>query len=86
MQTAGNQNHLTQEGESYRWQTEAKVVSDSTPTGQPVGLVDPALLKSEVDAYTAAGVFASAPAMAGTYDAELVQGVYDAEGMVIWPT
>jgi NitT/TauT family transport system substrate-binding protein len=86
MQTAGNQNHLTQEGESYRWQTEAKVVTDSTPKGQPVGLVDPALLKAEVDAYTAAGVFTSPPAMAGTYDAELVKGVYDAEDMVIWPT
>jgi ABC-type nitrate/sulfonate/bicarbonate transport system substrate-binding protein len=85
MQTAGNQNHLTQEGESFRWQTEAKVVTDSTPKGQPVGLIDPALLKSEVDAYTAAGVFASPPAMAGTYDAELVKGVYDASGRVIWP-
>ena len=85
IQTAGNQNHLTQEGESYRWQTEAKIVTDSTPKGQPVGLVDPALFKAEVDAYTAAGVFASAPDTTGTYDAELVKGVYDAEGTVIWP-
>ena len=86
MQSAGNQNHLTQEGESFRWQTEAKIVTDSMPKGQPVGLVDAALLKAEVDAYTAAGVFPSTPAMTGTYDADLVKGVYDAEGTVIWPS
>jgi ABC-type nitrate/sulfonate/bicarbonate transport system substrate-binding protein len=85
MNTAGNQNHLTQEGESFRWQTEAKVVTDSSE-GQPAGLVDPTLLKAEVDAYTAAGVFSSPPAMAGTYDADLVKGVYDSGGRVIWPT
>ncbi len=84
MQTAGSQSHLTQEGESFRWHTEAKVVTDSSE-GQPAGLVDAALLEAEVDAYTAAGVFSSAPPMAGTYDADLVKGVYDSTGTVIWP-
>jgi ABC-type nitrate/sulfonate/bicarbonate transport system substrate-binding protein len=86
MQTAGNQNHLTQEGESFRWQTEAKIVTDSSPKGEPVGLVDAALLKAEVDAYTDAGVFTSAPAMDGTYNSDLVKGVYDNAGSVIWPS
>jgi NitT/TauT family transport system substrate-binding protein len=84
--TAGNQNHLTEEGESFRWKTESKLVTGSTPKGEPVGLVDPALLETEVDAYTAAGVFKTAPGLDGTYDADLVKGVYDAEGNVIWPT
>ena len=86
IQTAGNQNHLTQEGESFRWQTESKIVTAATPEGEPVGLVDPAQLEAEVAAYTAAGVFPTAPATAGTYDADLVKGVYDSAGHVIWPS
>jgi NitT/TauT family transport system substrate-binding protein len=86
LQTAGNQNHLTEEGESFRWQTESKLVVTSTPKGEPLGLVDPALLQAEVDAYTAVGVFPKAPDLTGTYNADLLKGVYDAEGAVIWPS
>ena len=85
IQTAGNQNHLTTEGETFRWTTESKMVVDGTPKGEPLGLVDPAQLKAEVDAYSAAGVFATPQSMDGTYDADLVKGVYDATGKVIWP-
>ncbi len=85
IQTAGNQNHLTTEGETFRWTTESKMVVDSTPTGEPLGLVDPAQLKAEVDAYSAAGVFATPPSTDGTYNTDLVKGVYDATGQVIWP-
>ena len=85
IQTAGNQNHLTTEGETFRWTTESKMVVDGTPKGEPLGLVDPAQLKVEVDAYSAAGVFATPQSMDGTYDADLVKGVYDATGKVIWP-
>ena len=83
--TAGNQNHLTTEGETFRWQTESKMVVDGSK-GQPLGLVDPALLKAEVDAYRAAGVFESPVSMDGTYNADLVAGVYDAAGKVVWPS
>jgi len=83
--TAGNQNHLTEEGETFRWQTESKMVVDGTPAGQPLGLVDPVQLKAEVDAYSAAGVFESPVSMDGTYDADLVKGVYGPDNKVIWP-
>ncbi len=82
--TAGNQNHLTTEGETFRWQTESKMVVDGSK-GQPLGLVDPAQLKAEVDAYSAAGVFESPVSMDGSYNVDLVQGIYDATGKVIWP-
>jgi ABC-type nitrate/sulfonate/bicarbonate transport system substrate-binding protein len=82
--TAGNQNHLTEEGESFRWQTESKMVVEGSK-GQPLGLVDPAQLKAEVDAYSAAGVFDSPVSMDGTYNTDLVKGVYEASGKVIWP-
>lgn len=86
IQTAGNQNHLTTEGETFRWTTESKMVVDSTPKGEGLGLVDPALLKAEVDAYSAAGVFVTPPSTDGTYNTDLIKGVYDASGGVVWPS
>jgi NitT/TauT family transport system substrate-binding protein len=83
--TAGNQNHLTTEGETFRWQTESKMVVDGSK-GQPLGLVDPALLKAEVDAYSTAGVYDSPVSMDGSYNTDLVAGVYDSAGNVVWPS
>ena len=82
--TAGNQNHLTTEGETFRWQTESKMVVDG-PKGQPLGLVDPALLKAEVDAYSAAGVFDVAVSMDGTLQHRPGQRRLRRRRQVIWP-
>jgi ABC-type nitrate/sulfonate/bicarbonate transport system substrate-binding protein len=82
---AGNQNHLTSEGESFRWSIESKLVVASTPAGEAIGLVDPARLQAEVDAYAAAGALTPAPSTAGTYDADLVRAVYAPDRSVIWP-
>jgi ABC-type nitrate/sulfonate/bicarbonate transport system substrate-binding protein len=83
---AGTQNYLTQEGETYRGQQESAVVKRGTPVGEPVGLVDEALLKAEVGAYAKIGVFkGAAPATDGTYDTTVARGVYDESGKVIWP-
>ena len=60
----GNPNFLSPEGEVFRWRTEAKLVTDSTPAGQPLGLPDPAGLQHEIDAYTEAGVYEEAPDLA----------------------
>ena len=45
------------------------------------------LLEAEVDAYSAVGLFgdAGAPDITGRYDRELIAGVYDEAGEVIWP-
>jgi hypothetical protein len=51
-----------------------------------LGAVDPAGLEAEVTAYTNAGVFASRPSTAGTYDAGLAAGAYDAQGNLRWPS
>jgi NitT/TauT family transport system substrate-binding protein len=83
--TAGNQNHLTEEGERFRWQTESKLVVSSTPKGMPLGAVDAAGLEAEVTAYTNAGVFTARPSTSGTYDAGLAAGLYDAQGNLRWP-
>ena len=82
----GNPNYLSDAGEQYRWGVEAKLVTDNTPAGEGIGLVHAADLQAEINAYTAAGVFTTAPSIAGTYDESILAGVYGPDGKVIWPS
>jgi ABC-type nitrate/sulfonate/bicarbonate transport system substrate-binding protein len=82
----GNKNFLSDAGERYRWKVESKIVADSTPKGQGVGVVDGADLLEQVDVYLAAGVFSTRPKTDGTFDEALGKGVFDADGTLIWPT
>jgi ABC-type nitrate/sulfonate/bicarbonate transport system substrate-binding protein len=86
IEAAGNQNFLTQEGELFRWEAELAEVLRSTPDGEPVGLIDPALFAAEYAAYVEAGVWPDgAPEDTMPFDAALAAGLYDADGKVIWP-
>ena len=64
----GNKSFLSPEGEQFRWTTESGLVTQFTPKGQPVGLIDPADLQSQIDAYDAVGIFTKKPTIEGTYD------------------
>ena len=76
---------LSEAGETFRWKTESQIITDSTPKGQGIGVIDPAILKAEVDAYTAAGVFKTAPKIDTMYDANLAKNLYGADGKLKWP-
>jgi NitT/TauT family transport system substrate-binding protein len=82
----GNENFLSPEGEQYRWRTESALVTEYTPEGRPIGLIDPADLQKQIDAYDEIGIFASKPPVEGTYDEALIAGVYGPDGKVVWPT
>jgi NitT/TauT family transport system substrate-binding protein len=82
----GNPNYLSDAGEQYRWGVEAKLVTTNTPAGEPIGLVHAAALQAEINAYTAAGVFTTAPSITGTYDESILAGVYGPDGKVVWPS
>ncbi len=82
----GNENFLSPEGEQFRWRTESALVTEFTPDGEPVGLIDPAELQAQLDAYDAIGIFTEKPPIEGTYDDALIAGVYGDDGKVIWPT
>ncbi len=82
----GNPNFLSPEGELFRWRTESALVTSFTPKGEAVGLIDPARLQTEVDAYAKVGIFATPPSIEGSYDQSLIAGVYGPDGKVIWPT
>jgi hypothetical protein len=61
-------------------------VAKGTPSG-PVRLIDAAVFKNEIDAYTKAGVFGDAPpSMDGTYDESVAAALHDSSGQLIWPT
>jgi ABC-type nitrate/sulfonate/bicarbonate transport system substrate-binding protein len=81
----GNKNFLAAEGEKFRWSIESKIVTDNTPKGEGIGLVHRADLDKQVAEYTKAGVFKTAPKVDGTYDEDLIKGIYDKAGKVIWP-
>jgi ABC-type nitrate/sulfonate/bicarbonate transport system substrate-binding protein len=83
---AGNQNFLTEEGETYRWTQELGVVLASTPQGEPVGLIDPDLFRAEYDAYVEAGVWPDgAPEYTESFDPAPAAAAYGPDGKVIWP-
>ena len=84
---AGNQNFLTEQGETFRWNTESQIVLDGTPDGEPIGLIDPDLFKNEYDTYVADGAFPQgAPTFSESWDADLARSMYDSSGgKVIWP-
>ena len=82
---AGNQNYLSAQGETYRWQQESAVVAKGTPAGSLPGLIDAGIFAAEVSGYAKAGIFPNgAPSTDGTYDADVATGVVSGLNL-IWP-
>ena len=82
---AGNQNYLSAQGETYRWQQESAVVAKGTPAGTLPGLIDAGIFAAEVSGYAKAGIFPNgAPSTDGTYDADVATGVVSGLNL-IWP-
>jgi len=76
---------LTAAGETYRWQVESKLISDTQPKGLPYGVIDPAAMQAQIDAYVAAGVFAAKPTITDRYDDKAARAAYDSTGALVWP-
>lgn len=75
---------LTRAGESYRWRRESAIVLDSTPKGDPYGLIDPDRVKAEAEALTRAGVFTELPDYASMIAPSVAKDVWDGDRL-IWP-
>ena len=83
----GNPNFLSPEGETFRWNTESKLVADTTPKGEAVGLPDAVGLQAEVDAYAKIGLFGGkVPDITKRFDASALKAIYSTDGKVIWPS
>ncbi|NNE13192.1 MAG: ABC transporter substrate-binding protein [Ilumatobacter sp.] len=85
---SGNPNFLSPEGEVFRWETDTQLILDTTPEGTGFGVPDDVGLQAELDAYAAVGLFGDGetPDAASILGNDLIASVYDANGMVIWPS
>ena len=84
----GNPNFLSPEGEVFRWTTDAALIVATTPEGLALGTPDGPALQAELDAYADVGLFgdAATPDAASRLGNDILASVYDAEGVVIWPS
>jgi ABC-type nitrate/sulfonate/bicarbonate transport system substrate-binding protein len=84
----GNPNFLSPEGEVFRWVTDAQLIIDTTPQGTGYGVPDVSALQVELDTYAAVGLFGDdgAPDAASRLGNDIIAGVYDTDGQVIWPS
>ena len=84
--SGGNPNFLSPEGEMFRWSTDAALISDLTPAGTGYGVPDAAALQNELDTYGEVGMFGDAEVpVAADYLSDILDGIYDADATVIWP-
>lgn len=86
-EASGNPAFLSIEGETFRWSTDAAAIVASTPADSPIGAPVAEELEAQIAAYDAVGYFGEdgPPAVEGRFDPELVAGLYDDSGVVIWP-
>jgi len=72
----GNPNYLSEEGEHFRWTTDAATVSAGVTPERPLGVPIPELLEAEVAAYHDVGLFADGlPPVTDALDADLIAAI-----------
>jgi NitT/TauT family transport system substrate-binding protein len=82
----GNALFLSPEGEIARWDVESKLISGSKASVLPIGVPDTKLLEQEVTAYADIGLFdGKVPDISTVVNTDLVKGLYDSTGKVVWP-
>lgn len=85
--SGGNPNFLSPEGEVFRWTTDAALISELTPPGTGFGVGNVDALQNELDTYAQVGLFGDADTPVATdYLSDILDRIYDADAMVIWPT
>jgi ABC-type nitrate/sulfonate/bicarbonate transport system substrate-binding protein len=84
--SSGNHNFLSPEGEVFRWTTDAALISELTPAGTGYGVPDVAALQNELDTYAEVGLFGDLETpTAADYLSDILDRVYDG-AVVIWPS
>jgi ABC-type nitrate/sulfonate/bicarbonate transport system substrate-binding protein len=84
--SGGNPNFLSPEGEVFRWSTDAALISELTPSGTGFGVADVDALQNELDTYADVGLFGDADTpTAADFLSDVLERIYDADATVIWP-
>ena len=82
----GNPFYLSPEGETARWSVESQLVTGGVTAAAPAGVPQLDLLTAEVAAYAGLGMFGGTAPAIDAYVSDIVAGLYDADGAVIWPS
>lgn len=87
VEAGGNPNFLSIEGEVFRWETEASLISSGATPGRAPGAPDPDRLAAELAAYAEVGFFGDGvlPEVTDHVASELARRVTDESGTVVWP-
>ncbi len=67
------------------WDTEHGLVLDSTPQGQPVGVITAQEVTAEGRVLVEGGALAALPDVDALLDTTVVPGLHDADGKLLWP-
>ena len=84
----GNPNFLSPEGETFRWRTEADLITSGTPEDVGFGVPDGLSLEAEVTDYAQTGLFGDGDVsidVTSYIEPTLLAEVYDDAGVVVWP-
>jgi NitT/TauT family transport system substrate-binding protein len=85
VESGGNPNFLSLDGETFRWQTDAALVLATTPADTYPGVPVEAEFAEQIEAYDAVGMYPEgAPEMDGRFSM-LAADLYDDAGTIIWP-
>ncbi len=83
----GNPFFLSEEGEAARWAVESKMVARGITPAAPAGVLLADELQKEITTYAEIGLFeGQAPDITTMVKPDVVAGVYDKAGKVIWPS
>jgi NitT/TauT family transport system substrate-binding protein len=84
--SGGNPNFLSPDGEVFRWMTDAALISELSPAGTGFGVASVEALQNELDTYAEVGLFGDAGTpSASDYLSDILGRIYDADAHVIWP-
>lgn len=83
----GNPNFLSEEGETFRWTTDATMIRELTPSGVGFGIPDTSALQDELDVNAEFGLFGDGDTPVATdFLDDTLARIYDGSGSVIWPS
>ncbi|MFK7917430.1 MAG: ABC transporter substrate-binding protein [Ilumatobacter sp.] len=87
MNATSTDDDLSPEVETYRWETEARLILEGAPEGLGLGTPDVGVLQAELDAYAILGLFGDGPVPDAEdfIAADLNASIHDDAGAVIWP-
>lgn len=83
----GNPFFLSEDGEAARWAVESKMVAKGITPAAPAGVLLADELQREITTYAEIGLFeGQAPDITTMIKPDVLAGVYDKAGKVIWPS